>query len=323
MWSSPTLHQLLVFRAVLQEGSFARAAERLSTDHSTVSRHIQSLQKALSVELFHKTPQGMVPTKAGAAYAQDVYQLLQIAHEAYYHALYISTADLGPFRVGYSPYVHSEVLPFVQSASLPMHDTRSVQFSNDASMNLVKRVQHGELHAAFGIMPIVSEYLKIFPLLEEPIGVWLPEKHTLAGHSRLSLHQLRHEMIYWLPRKTHPAYYDHIVHYLRSVGFHMTQFREARRFEQAFAFIAHAGGITFAPRSAEALHPAGIVFRSLSDSLMKSETCFFVRRDRVNEQDIANFTTLVLDTFLHRNNGARTKRNPVHGPHWNQGTRSP
>ena len=37
MWYSPSLQQLLFLEAVLEEGNFVRAADRLHTTHSTIS----------------------------------------------------------------------------------------------------------------------------------------------------------------------------------------------------------------------------------------------------------------------------------------------
>lgn len=59
MWYSPSLQQLLFLEIVLEEGSFVRAAERLHTTHSTISRSRKALSSGLGSNLFDKTPRGL------------------------------------------------------------------------------------------------------------------------------------------------------------------------------------------------------------------------------------------------------------------------
>jgi DNA-binding transcriptional LysR family regulator len=53
------------FLAVARTGTLSAAAERLGTEHTTVSRHIQSLEAELKNRLFHKSNTGYVLTPAG------------------------------------------------------------------------------------------------------------------------------------------------------------------------------------------------------------------------------------------------------------------
>jgi DNA-binding transcriptional LysR family regulator len=56
---------LRYFLAVARTGTLSAAAERLGTEHTTVSRHIQSLENELQSRLFHKSNAGYVLTPAG------------------------------------------------------------------------------------------------------------------------------------------------------------------------------------------------------------------------------------------------------------------
>ena len=53
------------FLAVARTGTLSAAAERMGTEHTTVSRHIQSLETELKNRLFHKSNAGYVLTPAG------------------------------------------------------------------------------------------------------------------------------------------------------------------------------------------------------------------------------------------------------------------
>jgi DNA-binding transcriptional LysR family regulator len=53
------------FLAVARTGTLSRAADRLGTDHTTVARHIQSLEEELNQKLFHRSNSGYELTEPG------------------------------------------------------------------------------------------------------------------------------------------------------------------------------------------------------------------------------------------------------------------
>lgn len=57
--------QLRAFVAVAETGSFTRAAERLYTSHSSISRAVSALERELGVTLIERDNRVMGLTKAG------------------------------------------------------------------------------------------------------------------------------------------------------------------------------------------------------------------------------------------------------------------
>jgi DNA-binding transcriptional LysR family regulator len=55
---------LRYFAAALRHGSFIGAARALGCEHTTVSRRLESLERALETKLFLRTPDGLQPTRA-------------------------------------------------------------------------------------------------------------------------------------------------------------------------------------------------------------------------------------------------------------------
>jgi DNA-binding transcriptional LysR family regulator len=73
---------LTVFAKVVEQGSFARAADRLSTSTSTVSRHVADLEAHLGVRLLNRTTRRLSLTESGQAFLERVVQLLADLEEA-------------------------------------------------------------------------------------------------------------------------------------------------------------------------------------------------------------------------------------------------
>lgn len=79
MWFRPSLQQLLFLEAVLKEGTLVRAASRLHTTHSTISRGLKALTGGLGMTLFEKTPKGLMLNNAGRVYGSEVRRVLELA----------------------------------------------------------------------------------------------------------------------------------------------------------------------------------------------------------------------------------------------------
>ncbi|GAA3668361.1 LysR family transcriptional regulator [Arthrobacter ginkgonis] len=70
MEGTPQADDLLILRAVAQTGRFATAAEELGINHTTVSRRIATLEKALGDHVLARTPGGWELTELGTRAAE-------------------------------------------------------------------------------------------------------------------------------------------------------------------------------------------------------------------------------------------------------------
>lgn len=283
MWYNPSLQQLLFLETVLEEGTLVRAANRLHTTHSTISRGLKALCSGLGMNLFDKTPKGLTLNEIGRVYCVEVRRALDQSRRAFDLAQYQMQMDRLPFRVGHSPYIHGQILPLLNHFSLPGTDAPPVVLESATTMQIVQRVLSGRLDAGFGVLPIVDKDLWIERIACESFATFMVEHHNLVRHPKLSARNLRDEIIFWIPREIHRSLYDQIVGYLRTLDFDPRQFREAHAITQALDFAAAGAGIALVPYSAQRFNRSGVVFRPLTDELMRIETALFVRRKQMLE----------------------------------------
>ncbi|MFC3086966.1 LysR family transcriptional regulator [Tabrizicola soli] len=74
----PPLKSLIAFQMVARCGSFSDAAAVLGLTQSGISRRILRLEEDVGVELFERTASGVVLTRIGAEYAQEVAAALDV-----------------------------------------------------------------------------------------------------------------------------------------------------------------------------------------------------------------------------------------------------
>jgi DNA-binding transcriptional LysR family regulator len=76
------LLQLEHFLAVLDEGTFTRAAERVCRTQPAVSQSIKKLEEEVGVLLLTRTSRDVSPTDAGLVLAEYARQMLGLREEA-------------------------------------------------------------------------------------------------------------------------------------------------------------------------------------------------------------------------------------------------
>lgn len=72
------IRQLITFEKIVELGSFTKAANHLGYTQSTITTHIQDLEKSLGVKLFDKVGRKNVLTSAGKELILYTKELLQI-----------------------------------------------------------------------------------------------------------------------------------------------------------------------------------------------------------------------------------------------------
>ena len=93
------LQSLSVFAKVVEQGSFARAADRLDLSASAVSRHVAELEAHLGVRLLNRTTRKLSLTESGQAFHERAVQLLADLEEAEVAVASSALAPRGTLRL--------------------------------------------------------------------------------------------------------------------------------------------------------------------------------------------------------------------------------
>ncbi len=286
--------EALVCALVLsEEGNLGRTAERLHTSHSNVGRKIRSLQRGWGVELFRRNLTGLELTEEGQSAVQEIRKCIDCAQRGFDLATYISAKKRGPLRIGHSLCIHGKVLPLLQGQNTPGPNFTHIELKADTTIHLEARVLRGELHVGFGVMPILDRDLWVAPVAHEYFSACIPANHRLRNKIRLSVHELVDEALYWMPRHVHPAFYGQVTDYLRGAGINLDSLCEAQAIIQGIDLAASKLGVALVPQSAARFQCPGVLFKPLTDRLLKIETALFVRRDQMHG-DVRDFVNSML-----------------------------
>lgn len=76
------LREIETFLAIVEYGTFSRAAERLGYSQSAVTVQMRQLEQELGVRLFDRVPRGAVLTEQGRAFAFHANEIAGAVHSA-------------------------------------------------------------------------------------------------------------------------------------------------------------------------------------------------------------------------------------------------
>lgn len=293
MFPHVSTEALMCALVLSEEGSLVRTAERLHTSHTNVGRKIRALQKDWGVELFQRTLTGFQITEQGQSAIRDIREAIKHVQRSYDHAVYTAVKNRRPFRIGHSLYIHEKVLPFLQHQHPPGTSFSRVSLKADTTTHLKARVLRGEVHVGFGVMPVLDRDLWVAPVAQEHFSVCIPASHPFKDKLRLSIHDLIEETVFWMPRSVHPAFFEQVTDYLFGVGIHPYNLQEARAIIQGIDLAAAGLGVALVPQSAARFQRPNVLFKPLTDKLIKIETAIFLHRDQMHG-DIADFVNSVL-----------------------------
>ncbi len=242
------LEYLCEFVAVVDCGSFSRAAEKICISQSSLSKHIMALERELGLKLIDRKPRLIELTPSGAQLlplarqAQALSEALAAAVRKERHrgllelqlatvpemAQYGLTAVLSRFRKAYP-----EVELIVTECEKPA-DALAGLASGRFELAFSRRVEddYGDL-----------DYLRFRP---DKVAAVLPAGHRLSGERIIPLKALEHERFYLLDRTT--GLHDLCVRLCRETGFSPNVVYTGSRPENILGMVAQEMGVALLMR---------------------------------------------------------------------------
>ncbi len=181
------------FVAVAKERHFGRAAARLQVAQPHLSRDIRRLEAELGVELFDRKSRPIRLTPAGMDFLEEAQVALHQVDRAVAAARRAGSNERGHVSVGALPWAYNAYLPSLLRLFRERLPDVSLRLSSVGPEEQVDALRQERLDVGLAtVEPWLAEEraLTVEPLLAEPWVAVLPEDHSLAERTELSLHDL-------------------------------------------------------------------------------------------------------------------------------------
>lgn len=175
------IRQLEAFKAVVELGSFTRAAEKLHLSQPAVSKLILLLERACGFALFHRQRNGVIPTAEGAMLYSEVEQVFLGVDSVSARARAIRRFDCGAIEIVAFPSLATRVLPPILAEFLGTRPGLRVTMSSRNSWLLVDRVATQGVDVGFGMVASERPGVRFEKLCSMEAVCVLPAGHRLAA----------------------------------------------------------------------------------------------------------------------------------------------
>lgn len=149
-----SIRQIDAFVALVEQGSFTRAARRLRLSQSTVSGHIADLERRLGVRLVERDRDGVKPTAAGQALLKPSREVLRAERNARMAIAELTGLLRGSLVIGGSTIPASYLLPALLGEFRRAHPGVSLRLVTGDSRAVAHMVRTGEVElGVVGALP--------------------------------------------------------------------------------------------------------------------------------------------------------------------------
>src|SRR5690625_3022899 len=189
-----------MFLAVAKELHFGRAAHRLQMSQSTLSRHVQRLERSLKTKLFKRTSRQVELTVAGKSLVEPAHELVAASERAVEAVKSTITGQVGAVSLGFAgASSNAEVAALTRQLAIRAprlrFDVQSSQFADES----LRKVLDQSLDFAIGLWEYVPSELQTLHLGDDEVLIALHKNHPLAKQPSIRIDQLAHEAWINLP----------------------------------------------------------------------------------------------------------------------------
>ncbi|WP_039055388.1 DNA-binding transcriptional regulator YafC [Enterobacter sp. Bisph1] len=163
-----TSEELAIFVAVVESGSFSRAAERLGQANSAISRAVKKLENKLGVNLLNRTTRQLSLTEEGERYFRRVQSVLQEMAAAETEVIETKATPRGTLCIdAATPVVLHFLMPLIKPFRERYPEIKLSLVSSETFINLIERkvdvaIRVGKLtDSSLRARPLFKSYRKI------------------------------------------------------------------------------------------------------------------------------------------------------------------
>lgn len=187
------IRRLKFFIVTAEERNIGRAAERLHITQPPLTRHIQSLEEELGVQLFRRTSSGVELTQAGhalLAHAQNITAHVELATEQIRR---VASGKEGRMDIGIFGSAMLDVIPRILSAFSQECPHVNVVLHNAPKKRQIEALQQGRIMIALDRYFPETDELQSELINKEALWVALNQRNPLSQKEHITLADLKVE----------------------------------------------------------------------------------------------------------------------------------
>ncbi len=175
-----SLRDLEYLAAVAEHLHFGRAAQSCGVSQPTLSGQLRKLEEFLGVEVFERSPRGVLVTRRGEEVVAQARRIISEARRLF-EVVRIGAEPLtGTLRLGVISTLGPYLVPFLLKPLRARYPELKLLLTEGHTRALVRQLEEGELDALLATSPLGDAELTELPLFREELALAVPRDHPLA-----------------------------------------------------------------------------------------------------------------------------------------------
>jgi DNA-binding transcriptional LysR family regulator len=273
------LRQLTYFVAIAEERHIGRAAERLCLSQPPLTRQIKALETELGVDLFTRTPRGMLLTQAGEALLKDARNIFGLVDRASHRAQRAGQGQVGHIDVGIYGSATFGVIPLLLARFKEQYPEVEIALHYAQTPAQISALRESRVLIVFERLLPNEPDIEVELVARERLLVALSDRHPLAREPLVPLQALRGESF---RTGSSPSAAARVVELCRANGFEPRFAPPDNDVIMATLLTTVEGGVTLVPASMANVRFPGVAYVDLelaADADMDLY-CFYAKDER-------------------------------------------
>lgn len=165
--------------AIAEEGSMAKAAQKLYISQPALSKCLTKVEEELGEVLFIRRPSGLTPTYASECFLKKAYQILRLYDELAIEFCELNKMRRGVLNVGAAERMGALVLPKVLGIFHSRYPNITINIVEGNSYSLEEDVARGALDTAIILLPVKNPNIQYRIFHRDPYYIAVPQEHPL------------------------------------------------------------------------------------------------------------------------------------------------
>lgn len=288
------IHEMQIFLAAAETGSFSEAGRRLQLSQPAVSMQIRSLEKRLDILLFHRAGRHISLTEAGQALVPMARQLVNQAIQVQETITALQGTVSGTLRIACSTTAGRYVLPRLIAGFVDRYPLVQVSCYVGGRGQAIDLLLEGEAQLAITSLREISRELEYRQFISDPIVLIAHPDHPWAKRKAVRVADLPGGRFIF--REPHSGTYQTVADALAEQGMNMRDLAPIMvlgNSEAIYVAVKEGIGVAFLSRRAAAQGIAdGYVVEVPVEKLVMAQQLHMARR---SDQTMSTVATAFWD----------------------------
>lgn len=241
------LRDMKNFIAIVQSGSFTKAAENSFVSQPSLSKSIKRLEERLNIELLERSTRYVRLTDAGKVVYEQSKKVILAVEEVPMLLNDLKQVHSGVIKIGIPPLIGTLFFPTLAREFNEKFPNVHLELTELGAKLIWQLVDNGDVNLGFVVLPTNDNLFDVKPFIEDEFVLFIHRNHPLANEEVISIKQLKHERFITFSEEF--TLHDLVKQACTKAGFVPNVVYKSSQWDLIVELVASQLGITILPKS--------------------------------------------------------------------------